>query len=52
MATFDHQETYLRTLFGFLGITEITVVRAEGLAMSDHRAASIDAARSAVAAMA
>jgi FMN-dependent NADH-azoreductase len=52
MALFDHQEPYLRGLFGFLGITDITVVRAEGLAMGDHRAASMDAARSAVAAMA
>ena len=43
---FDHQEPYLRNLFGFLGITDISVVRAEGLAMSDLRAASMDAAHS------
>ena len=52
MASFDHQETYLRALFGFLGITDITVVRAEGLAMSDNRAASMEAAHSAIAALA
>jgi FMN-dependent NADH-azoreductase len=51
-ASLDHQEPYLRNLFGFLGITDITVVRAEGLAMSDHRAASMDAAHSAIAALA
>ena len=51
-ASLDHQEAYLRGLFGFLGITDIRVVRAEGLAMSDHRAAAMDAAHSAIAAMA
>jgi FMN-dependent NADH-azoreductase len=48
-ASLDHQEPYLRNHFGFLGIT---VVRAEGLAMSDLRAASMDAAHSAIAALA
>ena len=27
----DHQETYLRTFFGFLGVTDISFVRAEGV---------------------
>lgn len=41
----DHQEAYLRALFGFLGITDIRVVRAEGVAMGpDARAAAISAA--------
>jgi FMN-dependent NADH-azoreductase len=31
----DHQESYLRTVFGFLGITNVRFVRAEGLAMGD-----------------
>ncbi len=45
MASLDHQETYLRAFFGFIGITDITFVRAEGLAFgSDSRAAAIDAA--------
>ncbi|MBN6152116.1 FMN-dependent NADH-azoreductase [Xanthomonas sp. AmX2] len=44
-AFLDHQETYLRGFFGFLGITEVTFVRAEGLALGDEsRAAAIDAA--------
>ena len=33
----DFQEPYLRALFGFLGVTEIEFVRAEGLAMGDER---------------
>lgn len=37
----DFQENYLRTLFGFLGITDIEFVRAEGLAMSTHNRAEL-----------
>lgn len=29
----DHQESYLKTVFGFLGITDVRIVRAEGLNM-------------------
>ena len=29
----EHQESYLQTVFGFLGITDVRFVRAEGLAM-------------------
>jgi FMN-dependent NADH-azoreductase len=35
MAGLDHQESYLRTVFGFLGITDVQFVRAEGVAMGD-----------------
>ena len=31
----DHQESYLRTVFGFFGVTDVRFVRAEGLAMGD-----------------
>jgi len=31
----EHQESYLQTVFGFFGITDIRFVRAEGLAMGD-----------------
>ena len=48
---FDHQETYLRALFGFLGVTDITFVRAEGLSMGpEKRDASIAAAEAEIAA--
>jgi FMN-dependent NADH-azoreductase len=33
VAALDHQESYLRALFGFLGVTDISFVRAEGVAM-------------------
>lgn len=34
-AAFDHQEAYLKTVLAFIGITDVTVVRAEGLNMGD-----------------
>lgn len=42
----EHQESYLKTVFGFFGITDIRIVRAEGLAMGDAaKAAALDAAQ-------
>jgi FMN-dependent NADH-azoreductase len=35
MASLDHQESYLKTVFGFIGITDVRFVRAEGVAMGD-----------------
>jgi FMN-dependent NADH-azoreductase len=35
LAGLDHQESYLRTVFGFFGVTDIRVVRAEGVAMGE-----------------
>jgi FMN-dependent NADH-azoreductase len=32
----EHQESYLKTVFGFLGITDVSIVRAEGVAMGDE----------------
>jgi FMN-dependent NADH-azoreductase len=44
-AFLDHQETYLRGIFGFFGITDITFVRAEGVNVStEQRQAAIAAA--------
>jgi FMN-dependent NADH-azoreductase len=45
----DHQESYLKTVFGFFGITDLRFVRAEGLAMGDQaRAKAMDAAAMAI----
>ncbi len=45
----DHQEAYLRTVFGFLGITDISVVRAEGIGLGpEARQTALDAAHLAV----
>lgn len=37
----DHQETYLETVMGFLGITDLRIIRAEGLAALPEQAAAI-----------
>lgn len=43
--TNDFHETYLRAVFRFIGIDDIEIVRAEGLALGpDHREAAIAAA--------
>ncbi|WEZ83736.1 FMN-dependent NADH-azoreductase [Rhizobium sp. 32-5/1] len=43
VAAMDHQEAYLTTVLGFIGITDVEFIRAEGLAMGD------DAKQSAIA---
>jgi FMN-dependent NADH-azoreductase len=35
VAGLDHQESYLKTVFGFLGITDLRFVRAEGVGMGE-----------------
>jgi len=36
-AALDHQEAYLRTVLNFIGITDISYIRAEGVAISAER---------------
>ena len=31
----EHQESYLKVIFGFMGVTDISIIRAEGLAMGE-----------------
>jgi FMN-dependent NADH-azoreductase len=41
----DHQESYLKAVLGFIGITDVRFVRAEGVAMGDAaKAQAFDAA--------
>lgn len=48
-APMDFQETYLRALFGFLGVTDIEFVRAEGVAISeDNKAESVKSAHATI----
>jgi FMN-dependent NADH-azoreductase len=48
----DFQEDYLRTVMGFVGISDVEVVRAEAVNMGDDkRATAIHAAREAIAAL-
>lgn len=49
----EHQESYLKVLFGFFGITDVRIVRAEGVAMGDAaKAAALSAAQTDIAAIA
>jgi FMN-dependent NADH-azoreductase len=49
----EHHESYLRGVLGFIGLTDVTVFRAEGLAMGeDAKAASIAEAKSQIEAFA
>lgn len=42
----EHQESYLKVVFGFFGVTDVRIVRAEGLAMGEApKAAALSAAR-------
>ncbi|MDP2677864.1 MAG: NAD(P)H-dependent oxidoreductase [Rhodoferax sp.] len=42
----EHQESYLKVVFGFFGVTDVRIVRAEGLAMgAAPKAAALSAAR-------
>ncbi len=45
MTDFDFQEAYLTRVFGFLGITDVEFIRAEGVNFSpDHKTAAVTAA--------
>ncbi len=49
-AFLDHQENYLRGVFGFFGIADVTFIRAEGVALGpEQREKAIDAAKSEIA---
>ena len=41
-ASFEHAESYLRTVFGFMGVTDLEVIVAEGIALGpEQREASV-----------
>ncbi|AFZ56225.1 FMN-dependent NADH-azoreductase [Anabaena cylindrica FACHB-243] len=49
-AAYDLQEPYLRTIFSFIGITDITFIHADSLNLGDEaREKSLEAARNAIA---
>jgi FMN-dependent NADH-azoreductase len=48
-AAADFQEAYLRQVFGFLGVTDIEIIRAEGVNISaEHKAQALTAAQGAI----
>jgi FMN-dependent NADH-azoreductase len=45
----EHQESYLQTVFGFLGVTDVRFVRAEGVAMGEAaKSAALESAALAI----
>jgi FMN-dependent NADH-azoreductase len=50
-AFLDHQESYLRATLGFMGITDIAIVRIENTSIPNLRDKSIESARAQVAAL-
>jgi len=53
LAALDHQEAYLRQALGFIGLTDVTVVRAEGIAVSpESKEAALASARREISALA
>lgn len=52
LAALDHQEAYLKTALGFIGITDVTVIRAETMAVPDLKTAALAAAEAQIAALA
>ncbi|HWK52765.1 MAG TPA: FMN-dependent NADH-azoreductase [Hyphomicrobiales bacterium] len=49
-AAFEHQESYLRTVLGFVGITDVQVIRAEGVNLGeDAKAQALAQASRAIA---
>jgi FMN-dependent NADH-azoreductase len=53
IAFLDHQETYLRNIFSFFGISDVTFIRAEGIARGpEQRAQSIAEAQTSIAGLA
>jgi FMN-dependent NADH-azoreductase len=52
-AGFDFQETYLRGVFGFMGVTDIRFIRAEGVSVGpDQKSAALAAAMAEIGALA
>jgi FMN-dependent NADH-azoreductase len=52
-AAWEHAESYLRAIFGFIGVTDLEVIVAEGLnAGPEHRDAALTAASRQIAAVA
>jgi FMN-dependent NADH-azoreductase len=52
-AFLDHQESYLRGVFGFFGITDVTFIRAEGVARGpEARGKALDLAKGEIAKLA
>lgn len=51
-APLEHQESHLKAMLGFIGLTDVTIYNADGLAIPDLKAKSIAAAEAEIATLA
>ena len=52
-AALEHHESYLRGVLGFIGLTDVTIIRAEGLNLGEEpKAAAIAGAKAQIASLA
>jgi FMN-dependent NADH-azoreductase len=49
MAAYEHQESHLKVALGFIGLTDVTVIRAEGVAVPELKPAAVEGAHAKVA---
>lgn len=48
----EHQESYLKVIFGFMGVTDLTFIRAEGIGMGpEARAKAVETAKAEIEAL-
>jgi FMN-dependent NADH-azoreductase len=50
-AALEHQESHLTALLGFIGLTDVTVIRAEGVAVPEVKPAAVASAHAEIAAL-
>ncbi len=50
-APYEHQESYLLVVLGFIGLTDVTTIRAEGIAIPDLKAPAVEKALEQAAAL-
>jgi FMN-dependent NADH-azoreductase len=50
-APFDHQEPLLLAALGFIGLRDVTIIRAEGLAIPGKKEPALEAALKEIAAL-
>ena len=51
-AALEHQESHLKAMLGFIGLTNVTIINADGMAVPDAKAPSLEAAHATIATLA
>ena len=51
-AGLEHQESHLKAMLGFIGLKDVTIINADGMAVPDAKAPSLEAAHASIATLA